>query len=261
MNRILYPMHLIRNMLYVRLPIMWGLLLLALSISFLSGCKPPQTLPPPPPLPSPEAYEIDGKIYHPLDEAHGFIENGIASWYGDDFHGKKTANCENYNMYAMTAAHKTLPLGTVVEVHNLENDKKAVVRINDRGPYVNSRVIDLSYKAATDLGIVRNGTAKVKIVALGTDDMLLNDANSDMFFTGDFTIQAGAFSQKTNADRMKQMLEQYVNKVDITPIDKKGVTFFRVRAGQFTSLKKAQCTEQQLIENGFPDAFVVSRDM
>jgi rare lipoprotein A len=238
-----------------------GLLLLFLCISFLAGCKGPKMLPPPPPPPSPTTYEIDGKIYHPLDAAHGFVENGIASWYGDDFHGKKTANCETYNMYAMTAAHKTLPLGTVVEVHNLENDKKAVVRINDRGPYVNNRIIDLSYKVASDLGIVRNGTAKVQIVALGTDDMLLNKANSDMFFTGDFTIQTGAFSQKTNAEKMKQMLAPYVDKVDITPIDKNGITFYRVRAGQFTSLKKAQCIEQQLVEKGFPEAFVVARDL
>ena len=132
-----------------------------------TACSPIRRLPPQTP-PLPDAYEIDGKKYYPLDKAHGFIEEGVASWYGADFHGKKTANSEIYNMHAMTAAHKTLPLGTVVEVNNLENGKNAVVRINDRGPYVGTRIIDLSYEAATQIGMVRNGTAKVKITALGT---------------------------------------------------------------------------------------------
>jgi rare lipoprotein A len=164
-------------------------------------------------------------------------------------------------MYAMTAAHKTLPLGTVVEVHNLENDKKVVVRVNDRGPYVGTRIIDLSYEAATQIGMVRNGTAKVKIAALGTDDMLLNNSNSDQFFTGDFTIQAGAFAQKSNAERLKEVMEDYVDNVEIVPFEKNGNTLFRVRAGQYTSLKKAQIQEKFLLEKGFREVFVVSRDL
>jgi rare lipoprotein A len=136
-----------------------------------------------------------------------------------------------------------------------------VVRINDRGPYVGTRIIDLSYEAATQIGMVRKGTARVKVIALGTDDMLLDDSNADAYFTGDFTIQAGAFSQKENAERMKQMMEQYVEDVQILPFDKNGVTYYRVRAGQYSSLKKAQCHEKLLIDNGFPEAFVVAKDL
>jgi len=241
---------------------MRDLFLIALFISFvysLTACSPLRRIPPPAP-PLPKAYEIDGKLYYPLDEAHGFIEEGVASWYGDDFHGKKTANGEIYNMYAMTAAHKTLPLGTVLEVQNLNNSKKIVVRVNDRGPYVGTRIIDLSYQAATQIEMVRNGTTRVKITALGTDDMLLDDSNPDQFFTGDFTIQAGAFSQKSNAERLKQMMEKYVDNVEIQPFNKDGITLYRVRAGQYTSLKKAQSQEKILL-NEFPEAFVVSRDM
>jgi rare lipoprotein A len=233
---------------------------LCIIIFGISACSPLRKVPPEVP-PLPKAYEIDGKKYYPLDESHGFIEEGVASWYGDDFHGKKTANGEIYNMYAMTAAHKTLPLGTVVEVNNLENEKKTVVRVNDRGPYVGTRIIDLSYEAATQIGMVRNGTAKVKIVTLGTDDMLLDNSNSDAFFTGDFTIQAGAFSQINNAEKLKQKIEQYVDNVQITPFDKNGMTFYRVRAGKYSSLKKAQCDEKLLIDNGFTETFVVSRDL
>jgi rare lipoprotein A len=236
------------------------LVLFIFVISGLTACSPIRRLPPQTP-PLPDAYEIDGIKYYPLDKAHGFIEEGVASWYGADFHGKKTANSEIYNMHAMTAAHKTLPLGTVVEVNNLENGKKAVVRINDRGPYVGTRIIDLSYEAATQIGMVRNGTAKVKIIALGTDDMLLDDSNADAYFTGDFTIQAGAFSQKSNAERMKGMMEQYVQDVQIVPFNKDGVTYYRVRAGQYSSLKKAQSHEKLLIDSGFPEVFVVSKDL
>ncbi len=238
-------------------PARWMLCVIALWS--LAACTPFRHVPKPPP-PLPEAYEIDGKKYYPLDEAHGFIEEGVASWYGEDFHGKKTANSEIYNMYAMTAAHKTLPLGTVVEVQNLENGKKTIVRINDRGPYVGSRIIDLSYEAAMQIGMVRNGTARVKIVALGTDDMLLNDANADAYFTGDFTIQAGAFAQIENAERVKQMMEKYVKDVQIVPYEKDGMTYYRVRAGRYSSLKQAQSHEQLLIDNGFPEAFVVAKD-
>jgi rare lipoprotein A len=231
---------------------------LCVILSGVSACTPLRRVPPPP---LPEAYEIDGKKYYPLDEAHGFIEEGVASWYGPDFHGKKTANSEIYNMHAMTAAHKTLPLGTVVEVANLENGKKTVVRINDRGPYVGTRIIDLSHEAATQIDMVRNGTARVRIVALGTDEMLLNDAHSNMYFTGDFTIQAGAFSQISNAEKVKKMIEPYVENVQIVPFDKDGVTYYRVRAGRYSSLKKAQCDEKILIDNGFSEAFVVSKDL
>ena len=119
-----------------------------------------------PPRPSGQSYKIKGKTYRLLDTAAGYEENGEASWYGPGFHRRKTANGERYNMNALTAAHTSLPMNTVVEVTNLENGRKVNVRINDRGPFAKNRIIDLSRQAAQaiDLG----GTAQVKVKALGT---------------------------------------------------------------------------------------------
>ncbi len=111
-------------------------------------------------------YYIKGKKYYPMKSSEGYHEKGIASWYGKDFHRKKTANGETYNMFAMTAAHKTLPLPTYVRVTNLENGLSIMVKVNDRGPFKRGRIIDLSYKAANLLGMVRKGTAPVLVEAL-----------------------------------------------------------------------------------------------
>ncbi len=112
-------------------------------------------------------YIVDGIRYVPMNESLGYSEKGIASWYGQDFHGKVSANGECYNMYAFTAAHKTLPLPTVARVTNLENGKSVVVKINDRGPFVRGRIIDLSYAAAQSLDMARSGTAPVLVEAIG----------------------------------------------------------------------------------------------
>jgi rare lipoprotein A len=113
------------------------------------------------------AYTVDSIRYQPMVSSLGYREKGIASWYGSDFHGKASANGECYNMYAYTAAHKTLPLPTIVRVTNLENNKSVVVKVNDRGPFVRGRIIDLSYAAAQSLDIVRYGTAPVLVEAIG----------------------------------------------------------------------------------------------
>lgn len=112
-------------------------------------------------------YLIDGVRYTPIETSQGYSERGIASWYGDDFHGKATANGECYNMYAFTAAHRTLPLPTIARITNLENNRSVVVKINDRGPFARGRILDLSYAAAQSLGVVRNGTAPVLVEAIG----------------------------------------------------------------------------------------------
>jgi len=112
---------------------------------------------------NPDSYEVNGKTYFVMDSAIGFQQKGIASWYGRKFHGRKTSSGEGYNMYAMTAAHKTLPIPVYVEVTNLDNGRKAIVRVNDRGPFHPGRIIDLSYAAATRLGVAQTGTAHVKI--------------------------------------------------------------------------------------------------
>ncbi|MBE7637349.1 septal ring lytic transglycosylase RlpA family protein [Sneathiella sp. P13V-1] len=113
-------------------------------------------------------YKIDGIWYYPKEQP-GYVETGLASWYGDPFHGRKTANGETYNMNLMTAAHKTLPMPTEVRVTNLENGRSIVVTINDRGPFVHGRIIDLSRRAAQLLGIIQKGTAKVRVEALDSD--------------------------------------------------------------------------------------------
>lgn len=115
---------------------------------------------------NPASYEVYGKTYHVLDTARGYRETGLASWYGEDFHGKRTSSGEPYNMHAMTAAHKTLPLPTYVRVTNLRNRREIIVRVNDRGPFVDDRIIDLSFAAATELDIVRSGTVEVEVTTV-----------------------------------------------------------------------------------------------
>ncbi len=115
---------------------------------------------------NPDSYVVDGKRYYTLRTAQGFAERGIASWYGNPFHGQRTSSGETYDMYRMTAAHKQLPLPTYVQVRNLDNGRTATVKINDRGPFKDNRVIDLSYAAALKLGVVAKGTAFVEIRAL-----------------------------------------------------------------------------------------------
>lgn len=215
-------------------------------------------------VPSENAYEVNGRVYYPVDSAVGFRQQGIASWYGKQFHEKKTANGETYNMHAMTAAHKTLPFGTMVEVINIENRKSTIVRINDRGPFCRDRIIDLSYSAAREIGMIINGTAAVEIIALGSDDEYLSDSGGDpktAYFTGDFTIQAGAFSNPDNAENFKKSLEKITPDVHIASFIKNGLTFYRVRVGRFTSLKQARETEKHLFENGFKNVYTVAWDL
>ncbi len=127
-------------------------------------------------------YVIEGQTYCPISSAEGYEETGLASWYGDPFHGRKTANGETYDMYGVTAAHKTLPMNTMLLVKNLTNGKTTTVRINDRGPFVDGRIIDLSYTTAKKLGVVQHGTEKVQLIALcatneqDTDQELVADA-------------------------------------------------------------------------------------
>ena len=132
-----------------------------------TACSKKDIAPMPPYEGAPRPYRVNGDWYQPLASARAFRERGLASWYGKDFHGKKTSSGEVYDMYAMTAAHKILPLGTYVRVRNLENGRVADVRINDRGPFVRGRIIDLSYTAARKLGVVGPGTARVEVTALG----------------------------------------------------------------------------------------------
>jgi rare lipoprotein A len=208
-------------------------------------------------------YTVMGKRYTPIASAHGFVQTGIASWYGKKFHGRKTANGEIYDMYAMTAAHKTLPINTWVEVHNLDTNKKIKVRINDRGPFVTGRIIDLSYTGARKVDMVGSGTARVRIRALGAAteyDQKEPVAFRELdYWTGNFTVQVGAFQEKANADRFREKLSKsYVNAHIVVHEDHRG-RFYRVRIGRFTSLKDAERFSDNLVKNdGFDQAFAVA---
>ncbi len=228
------------------------------------GCagRTPTYEPPPPEKPGyPKPYKVLGKWYQPLPHSEGFRQNGIASWYGRDFHGKKTSNGEIYDMHAMTAAHKTLPLGTYVRVSNLENNRSAVVRINDRGPFVHGRIIDLSYAAADNIGIVDSGIARVEVVALGRPASAGGTApayTAQDYSHGNFTFQVGAFLNRENAERQKRQLEQRYKNAHITVYDRGDQIFYRVRVGRFTTLEEAVQQEEILIQDGFPDAMLVA---
>ncbi len=165
-------------------------------------------------------------------------------------------------MYAMTAAHKTLPLGTYVRVHNLENNRKLEVRINDRGPFVRGRIIDLSYTAAKELGVVGPGTAEVEIEALGTpaaaDDGKGQSFVQRDYYSGNFTFQVGAFANRENAERLKRKLDEKYKNAHISVYDRGDKTFYRVRVGTFKTLEDAVANEAILIQDGYPNAFMVA---
>ena len=203
-----------------------------------------------------KAYQIDGKWYSPVDTSDGYEEEGIASWYGRDFHGKKTSNGETYNMYAMTAAHKTLPISTYVRVTRLDNGKETIVRVNDRGPFVKGRIIDLSYKAASELGIADSGTAKVKIAALG--DTVGNKLVARDYQHGNFMVQAGAFTVKANATRLMDSLLKRYSDVSVSTYDRGDMTFYRIRVGGATSLSEAEKLKDRIEKEGIESPFVVA---
>ena len=239
-----------------------AILIIGACFYLVIGCATTSEPPPRQPEGYPKPYKVFGKWYQPLPDSKGFRQSGIASWYGKDFHGKKTSNGEIYNMYAMTAAHKTLPLGTYVHVYNLENGRKTQVRINDRGPFVRGRIIDLSYSAAKEIGIVGPGTARVEVVALGTP--VTTDGGSSTtfvqgdYYTGNFTYQVGAFINRENAERQRRILAKKYKNAHITVFDRGDQVFYRVRVGKFLTLEEAVKAELVLIEDGYVDAILIA---
>ena len=236
--------------------------LVATLLIILFGCTTTHDPPPKQPAGYPKPYKVFGKWYQPLPDSKGFRQRGIASWYGKDFHGKKTSNGETYDMYAMTAAHKTLPLGTYVRVHNLENNRTLEVRINDRGPFVRGRIIDLSYTGAKEIGIVGPGTARVEVVALGTPTTTDGGSSRSYvkgdYYSGHFTYQVGAFASRENAERQKRKLEKKYKNAHITVFDRGDQIFYRVRVGKFTNLEDAVKHELILIEDGYSNAILIA---
>ncbi len=266
-------------------------------------------------------YSVFGIKYYPFIANIGDKFDGIASWYGPDFHSKKTSNGEIYDMYDMTAAHKTLPMNTVVKVDNLDNGKSVIVRINDRGPFVRGRIIDLSNKAARDIEMVGKGTAKVNITVLGYNGEIENkdapyselqknepsnlvrnekvdvlepleikekaisstkvpvapvskpvinnkaitkpittnvsNSNNNLLSAGKYSVQVGAFSQESGANKIKQDLQRKFvnNRVDVKKVLSNGKTLFKVFIGGFDSSEKAQSFKSI---NGLGSALVIS---
>jgi rare lipoprotein A len=211
-------------------------------------------------------YEVNGQRYKPLrsEEQAGYVEDGICSWYGSDFHGKLTSNGETYDMYAMTAAHKTLPLGVYVKVHNKANGREGVVRVNDRGPFVKGRIIDLSYAAAKELGVVGPGTAPVRIEALGFrtgggtgHEVYRQPASYDV---GPFAIQVGAFTVAENARRLAAKLQSRYGYTGVQQGWVGGRLFYRVRVGKYSTLEDAEGAKGNFERGGYPNSFVVAID-
>jgi rare lipoprotein A len=254
------------------------LLLSLLTVLALWACgrhaPPPQPAPSTPrilALPEPERtkgtrpYVVNGVRYYPLPDAYGFVEYGKASWYGKDFHGRPTSSGEIYNMYGKTAAHKLLPLDTVVKVTNLANQKTIVLPVNDRGPFVKGRVIDLSYGAARDLDMIGPGVVEVKVEALAREagSVKSRDGFTPLievqdFRRGDFTVQVGAFENPQNALKLAERLRGNLDDVRVTVYEEgRGKSFHKVQVSKCETLDQAEAVEKKLEAMGFTDAFKV----
>lgn len=210
-------------------------------------------------------YEVNGERFEPISNADGYAETGVASWYGPDFHGRKTSNGETYNMNAMTAAHKTLPMNVYVRVTNQSNGKQSVVRINDRGPFVKGRIIDLSYAAAHEVGMVGPGTAPVRIETLGYRE--IGPAGStatyrqpESYVVGPFTVQVGAFAVIENAQRLAAELRAAYGSAAVAEGWVGGKKFHRVRVGLYPTLVQADQARLEFEGKGFRNSFVVAKD-
>lgn len=190
-------------------------------------------------------------IEHQPPIAGQYVEEGVASWYGVPFNGRRTSNGEIYDMHTFTAAHRTLPFNTVVRVTNLRNGKQTEVRINDRGPFVANRVIDLSLAASQAIEMVGTGTAQVRLE-------IVSETESPA--AGAFGVQVGAFLQAENADRLKSQLEQGYPPASVATYDSPNGTFYRVRVGRFATEDEAQALATKLhAERGYT-TFVVRLD-
>jgi rare lipoprotein A len=191
-----------------------------------------------------------------LATAEGFTEVGLASWYGPGFHGKKTANGETYDMHARTAAHKLLPFGTLVRVTNLENNAACLARINDRGPFVSGRVIDLSRALAKEIGVAGPGTARVRLEALEGPG---GAAPPPQTLEGPFAWQVGAFTVRTNADALASTLASDFADVAVLVYDRGDTVFHRVRVGRYPGTHEAQRAGPALRARGL-DPLLVRTD-
>lgn len=209
---------------------------------------------------NPPFYEVRGQRYYVMNDAAGYRESGIASWYGTKFHGRRTSSGEPYDMYAMTAAHKTLPLPSYVRVTHRENGRSIVVRVNDRGPFIGDRVIDLSYAAAVRLGMHQAGTAPVDVEIITPYEAL---AQQDETRIAGGTapppepswLQVGAFSSEANAARLQaRLVGSGIDGVVLSPEQRARQRIYRVRIGPLTALDEIERTLERVRALGIRDA-------
>lgn len=194
-------------------------------------------------------YTVNGRTYRVLPSARGYRERGDASWYGSKFHGRRTSSGEPFDMYRVSAAHKTLPLPSWVEVTNLENGRSLVVRVNDRGPFRDGRIIDLSYAAAVKLGVVDSGTAPVEVRALDVGEATRRTAVRPMSVPVE--LQAGAFSERRLAEEVADRLDRAgIEDVRIQRARVGGSRVWRVRLGPFWEAAHAQALVQRILGLG-----------
>jgi rare lipoprotein A len=205
---------------------------------------------------NPASYEVLGRRYHVLASAEGYKERGVASWYGPDFHNKATSSGEPYDMYAMTAAHKTLPIPAYARVTNLANGRSVVVRINDRGPFVANRIIDLSYTAAHKLDMTRAGTVFVEVEVLTPESTA--DAPRPVAAGGSrLYLQTGAFGAAGNARNLAARLTAAgISNVAVVEPDRSSA-LHRVRIGPIADVATFDMLAERVAQLGF-DTLLVS---
>jgi len=204
---------------------------------------------------NPPFYDTLGKRYYVLSSADGYVERGVASWYGPTFHGVNTSSGERYDMYGMTAAHKTLPLPTYARVTNLRNGRSVVVKINDRGPFVGNRLIDLSYTAASKLDMLHDGTAFVEVRALvpgGSADVLTRSSETP---PPTLYVQVGAFADSNNAQRTIERLRAAgLANSFIAPPSNDKQPLYKVRVGPIPDVAAFDHLSAKLTSIGFAGA-------
>lgn len=235
--------------------------------------EPPVTsVPVPAPVPGAEPrsrygngpiYQVFGTRYQVLPSSEGYRERGVASWYGREFHGKPTSSRETYDMHAMTAAHKTLPLPTWVEVRNLRNGKSVVVRVNDRGPFVANRIIDLSYAAARELEMIEDGTTLVEVTALARGEPRLAQSEPDPAplpeVPSSIYVQVGAFGDADNARRRHSMLQDGgIAPAFVHEDASSSPALYRVRIGPIADVVEYDSIVERLQELGISETHLVT---
>ena len=218
---------------------------------------------------NPKNYKVLGKWYSVRESSKGYRKKGIASWYGKKFHGHRTSSGETYDMYAMTAAHKTLPLPTYVRVTHLENGKSVIVKINDRGPFHDNRIIDLSYSAAKKLGVTAKGTGAVEVVAIDPETYQKKEpykpnvnrpsALSTYPAKSNYKlyIQVGAFADQQNANKLRKRLSRMFKQQQIHSDFASEKNIYRVRIGPLASVAVADKLSIYLNDKGIPTAQII----